>query len=78
MASLEQKTAWNKVDNEGSIQPPLSDAEINAFAEHGIYPETTVAYKSYRGMARTALIACAHIRIPDNPNLTAQALAAFR
>lgn len=68
---------WNRSDHEGSIQPPLSEAEISALAARNIYPETTIKYDQYSQVARHAFIACEHFRVLGNPDLTADTVAAF-
>lgn len=78
MTSRELLTSWNRTDDKGSIQPPLSGAEVDALTNHEIYPDTVIEYGRYRDMARTALIVCSHIRLPDSPELTAEALATFK
>lgn len=78
MVSSELVALWNEQDGEGVIQPPLSEAEVDALSRREIYPQTMIEYGQYRAMARTALIACPYIRLPENPELTAEALAAFK
>lgn len=85
MASKELMNSWNKIDHEGSIQPPLSETEVDALSQYNVYPETVIKYtKDRTDIARVALIACSHIRIPEDPSrpqaaeLTAQAMAAFK
>lgn len=69
--------AWNKSDENGAIEPPLSIAEVEALTNHNIYPDTAVRYSRYEEMARLAFISCKHFRFENNPQLTAQTVAAF-
>jgi len=78
MATVEQMKDWNHVDEIGSIEPPLSSAEVDALTRYDIVPSTPIRYGTYSDVARTAFIACSSIRVPENPVLTAQALAAFK
>ncbi|HCH34163.1 MAG: hypothetical protein UY35_C0003G0008 [Candidatus Saccharibacteria bacterium GW2011_GWC2_48_9] len=77
MASKELMTEWNKHDLEGAIQPPLSEAEVDALSQKGITPETQLSYSNYRSMARSAFIACTHFRTQGSPTITADTVAAF-
>lgn len=78
MATPEQTHGWNYEDEIGSIEPPLTPAEVDALARHNISPSTPIRYGIYSEVARTAFIACSSMRITGNPELTAQAVAAFK
>ncbi len=79
MASRELMHEWNKFDQDGSIQPPLTSEEVDALTRYDVTPQTRVAYGSYAGVARAAFILCGqHFRIDGNPELTAQTVAAFK
>lgn len=79
MASPELINEWNRQDENGAIQPPLSDAEVDAFDRVGVHPDTEIRFEPgagrvYHDVARIALIQCAHIRTPRKPGLAADTL----
>lgn len=78
MASSELMQRWNRVDEHGSIQPPVSETEADAYAAKGVYPESLIAFRTYRDVARVALINCNHIRTPGNPAIAAMELGSHK
>lgn len=77
MATRERINEWNREDEHGRIQPPLSAEEVDALASADIFPGTEIKFEGYSNVARVALISCEFIR-ERKPEDTARTLAAYR